>query len=88
MRISWRARHNIPRRRDCIHCKERSGCRPAHLCNTCYQNLSIREKYVKRILHGYVEPTEEELDEMIREQMKNLPSWWDSSWPKGTYLDD
>ncbi len=67
-----------PKRKDCTHCKTRSGCRPGGLCNTCYQDLSIRHQYVKRIKAQDKEPTSEEVEQTIREQMQCLPWWWES----------
>ncbi len=48
------------------------------LCRGCRK---WRELY-KEVCHACHEFTEEELEELIAEQMKKLPKWWDRATPK------
>ena len=63
----------------CVNCKIRKG-KIRNLCNKCYEDRDIRKLYPKKTytkgVEKYEDPTQEELDKMIAEQMANLPSWW------------
>lgn len=68
----------------CAHCR-RTGRRLVGrgLCSACYQRENVRDLYDPTNPHH--EPTEEELEQMIREQMENLPDWWprdEGGWKK------
>lgn len=62
----------------CQHC-DNPGTRPRGLCVRCYNNPRIRQQYPstskfsRRMDH---EPTAEEVERMVAEQMENLPDWW------------
>jgi hypothetical protein len=66
----------------CIHCPSplsRPNGAGRGLCWACYPNRAIRDRYA-RYARGAInesdEPTEEELNATIAEQLENLPSWW------------
>lgn len=68
----------------CRHCQKRKGNRPRGLCWTCHNNKSIRIQYPsthpfasKSAKGEYddVEPTEEELNRIISEQLPTMPEW-------------
>lgn len=64
----------------CRHCGNVRSLRPRGLCVRCYFNPAVREKHQKRLAMNGPEPqTVEEVEQMIAEQMKCLPSWWDKS---------
>ena len=68
--------HRIGR---CVHCNHQSACLTSRLCQTCYKNLDIRAKYPRLIeSQPQQEPTEEELERTIAEQMQCLPPDWES----------
>lgn len=56
----------------CQHCGRETKSRQGNLCRGCYYRPDLRRKYEG----DGDEMTEAELDAMIAEQMKNLPSWW------------
>lgn len=64
----------------CKHCKRNGSIRARGLCSECYKNADIRSQYGRRRLesHGRGEPTEEDVERIIAEQMAlPLPWWWD-----------
>lgn len=77
------------RGRVCRHCRRCAVNRPRGLCWTCYYTPGVKEQYPftsrfapKSTADDYHEPTTEELDAMIAEQMKNLPPWWKHEKPE------
>jgi hypothetical protein len=65
----------------CLHCGGPTGVNGRRgLCRPCYNTPGVRKLYRRDKRCGGLgrEPTEEELDAMIAEQMRpeNLPSWW------------
>lgn len=69
----------------CRHCNQGRATRSRKLCYGCFQNTDIRELYPRSKRGGVggtngkpknEEPTEEELEAIIAEQMKRLPKWW------------
>lgn len=69
----------------CAHCKTEDVWLVGRgLCGTCHKKKDIRFQY--KLKNGRTEedtagdhlpePTQEELDAMIAERMKNLPAWW------------
>lgn len=72
--------------RKCQHCKKEVRIfRGRKLCYYCHKKPEIREKYPKERAGGvycpsYREPTEEELNAMIEDGMRNLPDWWENSY--------
>ena len=60
----------------CRHCSEPKTLFARRLCVRCYRTPGVKELYSSASA-DYHEPTEEELDAMIAEQMRNLPDWWD-----------
>lgn len=64
----------------CQHCHRYHCNRPRGLCTQCYKNLDVRQLYPTAknytVKYGLKEPTEEELETLIAEQMRNLPAWW------------
>ena len=66
-----------PKRYVCHNCSKvvaRYYCRK--LCGACWRNPVIRVRFPAAHQGKHNEPTEEELEAMIAEQMKNLPAWW------------
>lgn len=63
----------------CKHCGKNNRIRARGLCSECYKNADIRSQYGRRLeSHGRGEPTEEEVERIIAEQMAlPLPWWWD-----------
>ena len=59
----------------CAHCHRRQGNRGRNLCNICYKDRAIRALYPVRP-HPDHEPTQEEVDRIVAEQLAHLPSWW------------
>jgi hypothetical protein len=63
----------------CRHCAVGSGShRPRGLCTVCYRDVKIRLRYPNKPRGGQEErdPTEEELEAIISQQMASLPRWW------------
>lgn len=63
----------------CLHCKTRYANRPHGLCTSCYMNTAVRCRYPLRKTGRRFdyEPTEEELNAIIAEQLQSpLPEWW------------
>ena len=60
----------------CRHCKLPRRLIRRGLCKRCYYTRAIRERYgpVKDSAN-LGEPTEEELERMIREQLPTMPPW-------------
>lgn len=59
--------------RDCIHCRRPHRDYRHRLCGRCRSRPELRSRYRHMPRR---EPTEAELDAMIEQQRKNLPSWW------------
>lgn len=64
----------------CAHCKEYRWMNGRGLCQRCHKNPEIREAHepIRNCATGR-EPTDEELEAIIAEQMANLPDWWNDS---------
>ena len=68
----------------CVHCKrEVRRLQARNLCWPCYRNPTIRPFYGRirpktggAVNPPDVEPSEDEVERTIREQMENLPDWW------------
>lgn len=60
----------------CLHCRDpRLPVKCRGLCRICWSQH--RDKYLsKNARPNDAEPTQEELDRMISEQMTCLPKWW------------
>lgn len=67
----------------CRHCQKRNVNRPRGLCWSCYHDPAILPLYPPSSKYAPLswlpEPTEEELDAIIAEQMQCLPAWWERS---------
>lgn len=67
-------------RGDCKHCgKVNIYLQGRGLCNRCHRTPEIKAQYAKlREVGEYdgVEPTAEQVEQMVAEQMANLPDWW------------
>lgn len=67
----------------CLHCHQTKDLAGRGLCHSCYGKKGVRCEYPPLNGRGggnyahRTEPTEEELEAMIAEQMKNLPPWWE-----------
>ncbi len=89
--VKWR-KSKKPATKTCNHCKKPIAYpRARGLCWVCNGSHEIREQYAesKYAPRGRChEPTEAEVEAMVAEGYRNLPSWWESSWPKGGYRDD
>lgn len=60
----------------CVHCEERYASASRGLCHVCYRNSAIRECYPPHYATTHrTEPTMEELDRMIAEQLPTMPSY-------------
>lgn len=58
----------------CRHCKRNKAQKDRrNLCCTCFRNPTILRRYP---ISEIPEPTQDEIDEMVAEQMKCLPRWW------------
>lgn len=75
----WAHAHKCPRAPKPVPCKEcgvPKFIRARGLCRTCYYVVREREDSVTpRAVEP--EPTDEELDAIIAERMKDLPEWWE-----------
>lgn len=63
----------------CIHCKRDMDLRAKGLCQTCWRHhgsLYPKSPWRRRERTEDNEPTQEELDAIIAEQMRCLPAWW------------
>jgi hypothetical protein len=61
----------------CKHCHHPNlPTRARGLCHRCHDVKEIRDQYPSGNKSGQDEPTQEELDQMISEQMSCLPKWW------------
>lgn len=68
----------------CIHCRQNKGyLHRRGLCQTCFGKKQIRFRYPK-LGQPDREPTEEEVEQTIKEQMENLPPWWHEDVEKQT----
>jgi hypothetical protein len=66
----------------CYHCRRADKKTTWRgLCYTCYKDDKVRALYPKYRVSDY-EPTQEELDQMIAEQLACKPSWWWKDWEK------
>ena len=63
----------------CRHCGH-TGDRPRQLCYSCYGKPEIRALYPPiNVMGTYpisAEPTAEEVEAMVADGYRNLPSWW------------
>jgi hypothetical protein len=63
----------------CLHCERERYIQGRGLCGTCHGKPEVRDRYAPSH-HGRIgdwsEPTAEELDRMIAEQLTDLPAWW------------
>lgn len=81
-------RQRLKRRRDkgerkiCKNCGVKPAGRCRGLCWGCYEDPDIKEKFPASQRGARPEPTQEEVDAMVREGMRDLPSWWFRSDPK------
>ncbi len=70
----------------CRHCHKNKVVRPRGLCCRCFYTPGVKEQYPITSKFGRYamrqEPTEEELEATIAEQMKCLPKWWDKENPE------
>lgn len=63
----------------CVHCQKKKASRPRQLCWHCYYDKDIQQqypvvsKYAGTIHKEGHEPTEEELEQMIAEQLPTMP---------------
>ena len=58
----------------CVHCERISRRIRRGLCERCYKDHTIRAAHAN--LSCRREPTAEEVERCIAEQMQCLPSWW------------
>jgi hypothetical protein len=80
----------------CRHCEKPLGRRCGAgrgLCWTCYRLPDVRAQYCRYVAGPRVgggkrerpeedEPTAEEIERMVAEQMANLPAWWDEEFER------
>ncbi len=65
----------------CRHCGKRRVNRPRGLCWQCYYAPGVKDlypstsKFASKSARGH-EPSAEEVEKMVAEQMKCLPPWW------------
>lgn len=68
-------------RKPCQHCGTEGGY-PRGLCYRCYSDKDIRSQYGSDspafVYSQRGEPTAEEVERCVAEQMQCLPEWWDS----------
>ena len=55
----------------CIHCHIRKTANVRNLCGRCFGDRAIRRQYP---IDG--EPTWDEVEQIVAEQMLALPAWW------------
>ena len=68
--MTLRVRHRV-----CVHCGVKKTIQARGLCRFCWNRPRIREMYpVIMDTAPRAEPTEEELETMIQEQLKSLPA--------------
>ena len=61
----------------CVHCAKPSrALKRCLLCVTCYGKREVRKMYVEFVERDLNEPTWEQLEQIIAEQMQCLPDWW------------
>jgi hypothetical protein len=65
----------------CQHCQRPKLIRSRGLCYTCYDDHAIRVLYDFATKPAY-EPTQEEVDRIVAEQLECLPSWWWKQWER------
>lgn len=58
----------------CHQCRRRGQLGWGHVCNSC-RSRNWREGAT---VPEEPEPTQEEVDKVVREQMRCLPDWWDN----------
>lgn len=63
----------------CRHCVKNRVLRPRGLCWRCYYRPGVRDLYpsTSKYAPGH-EPSAEEVEATVEEQMKCLPAWWQS----------
>lgn len=63
----------------CANCKNERLIIARGLCSTCYFTKDIRVLYTRRKNSGPRggEPTAEEVERVVAEQMRCLPAWWE-----------
>lgn len=71
----------------CLNCEKRDAVYGMKgLCRKCHAIPAVRAKYPKLPstkpcnTTGTAEPTMEQLDALIAEQMESLPEWWDKDY--------
>ncbi len=66
----------------CSHCKKTLVIHGRGLCQTCWRQPKIRNRYRPRQSGGGTrEPTMAELDALIAKQRETMPSWWNKEDP-------
>jgi len=82
---------SLPERPDgCRHCRVRKAVRPRGLCTLHYDDPAIRALYPRKFecaSYDKRQETMEDVERLVAEQRKCLPSWWDSAAPKGGTMD-
>ena len=68
----------------CVHCGRGRGTRPRDLCSKCFNDLTVRECYKtrdgRRPSNKNNEPTAEEIEVMIAEQLPTMPGGRPEGW--------
>jgi len=77
-------RKHVTVKADCRHCGRHAIIRGRGLCRPCYKKTAL--KYPKSYRAAKPEPTQEEVDRIVAEGYRNLPSWWESQ--QGVKCDD
>ncbi len=70
----------VKQKRDgnCAECGHYSPClRPRKLCYHCYRKPEVLARHPLDPVYGKREPTAAELEQIIAEQSRRLPEWWD-----------
>jgi len=61
----------------CRHCQRERSLKLKGLCHRCYSQEDIRKQYKSESkFRSNGEPSQEEVDRTVQEQMKCLPSWF------------
>jgi len=69
----------------CRHCMKNRADRPRGLCGACYYTPEILAQYPSANPSCVApEPTAEEIEQLVAEQMACLPDWW----PKNGQQDE
>jgi hypothetical protein len=76
------------RKGSCVHCGKKNICLQGRgLCQPCHGKIDIRHQYLRssnnraQLNSPRVDPSEEELNALIAEQMRCLPPWWNDAYP-------